>query len=468
MAFAAVLSFYFFYSLNSGITITNDGSHFALFDSLTERGTPELLTTRQFAFGDSASYDGKLYSDRNPGLALTTYVVYKPLEHIEEHFQPLVLDPKFARHYQERQLIKIPIVMLVPAAAGAILLFLMFLMAQQLGANSGSAILASLVIGYGTIILRYSTVFYSHTLAAVFLCVGLFTLFRGRRTESSNQIAAAIFFLSYAVLIEHLVIIVFIPVAIYIFLTCKSAVGNLVAIIKLAIAGLLPMFVLMTYNFVCFGDALSIAHFHHATDTSNHSLNTLLRFEGAAKAGVNLLFGATREEVGRQDLLGLFSHSPFLMLLAIYPVLLARRIVVFSMDSAVILASILLLIFGGSSIWAPYGGWDRDYRYFMVAIPLFAPFLAQCIQWLLSFSTSVVTSISKAFIGFMTVIGCVISARNQLDHVRHAAQIQYNETLVNLDAAIWNVSMIVAIIGLIFLPALALKYRLISASENAS
>ena len=52
LLFIVLGSPYVFYSMNSGITITNDGSHFALFDALVTTGSPELRHVRQFAFND--------------------------------------------------------------------------------------------------------------------------------------------------------------------------------------------------------------------------------------------------------------------------------------------------------------------------------------------------------------------------------------------------------------------------------
>ena len=171
---------YLFYSLNSGITITNDGSHFALFDSLVTTGSPELQHVRQFAFNDSAKYKGRYYSDRNPGLALATYSLYQGFRPLEGWMKPLKLDPKMARRYSEGQKSRATIVMLVPSICGSLLILAIFTLARQLGTGFYASLLTALAIVFGTIAFRYATLFYSHIFSATLLTWGLILLFSYR------------------------------------------------------------------------------------------------------------------------------------------------------------------------------------------------------------------------------------------------------------------------------------------------
>lgn len=430
-----------FYSMNSGITITNDGSHFALFDALVETGSPELPQVRQFAFGDSAEYQGRHYSDRNPGLALSTYGLYQGLRGLEGAMQRLHLDPKFAGNYSRNQRDRIPIVMLLPALSAALVFVFTFLLVRDSGVGSVPSLLAALSILLGTICLRYGTVFYSHMFAAALLVSALWAIFRYVRVGSRVYLPIGIFALSLGVLVEHLLVIVFLPVALYLLFNGSYKRMTAAEIAAIVVAGITPMFILMAYNWVCFGSVFSIAHFHHATDVANHHLGTLLRFEGTLVATGNLLFGAPEAEVGRQDLLGLFSASPFLYfsLLAIPLAILGMR--KFSKEDLVLFASIVLLILGGASVFAPYGGWDRDYRYFLAAIPLFAPSIGYVLDYLLQLAGKRFAGGLKYSAIAVFVVLVVVSIQAQVAHVRHPGQAQYPSLFINYQAALINVSL---------------------------
>lgn len=443
-AVLAIICVYLFYSINSGITITNDGSHFALFDSLVTTGSPELKQVRQFAFGDSAEYEGKYFSDRNPGLALFTYSFFQGTKVLGRWMKPLNLDPKFARNYNEGQKIRIRIVMLVPPLFGGLVFLCTFFLSREMGVGYLPALLSSLAVTLGTILVRYSTVFYSHIFATGLLVSSLLFVFSHKRTGSVNRLCIGIFLLSCAVLAEHLIIVVFLPVFAYLMMNNSEWLFRISAIVKLAMAGLLPMIVLMIYNWTCFNSPFSIAHFHHAVDTSNHELGTLLRFDHALVAANNLLFGAPKSEVGRQDLVGLFSSSPFLYFALIFPLIAGfgyRRI---TSEHCVLIASIILLILGGASVFAPYGGWDRDYRYFLAAIPLFAPFIGVVLDFLVDRGTGRIITYIKYLALIVFIALYLVSVRYQTAHIRHEGQIQYSHLLVNYEAALLNVSLFLA------------------------
>jgi hypothetical protein len=438
---------FFSYSLNSGITITNDGSHFALFDSLVTTGSPELKTVKQFAHGDSALYDGRYYSDRNPGLALFTVAFYQGARYIEPWTEPLRLDPQFNRSYNGGQRSKIGIVMLVPAFAGGLVFLLTFLLARQMGVGYLTAIASSAAVLFGTILIRYTTVFYSHALATAFLVSGLFCVFSFRNSGAQARVIGGVFLLSCAVLVEHLTVLVFLPVLAYLLYTMPREILRPTSIAGVVLAGLVPMSLLMTYNYICFDSPLSIAHFHHSHDKANHEISTLLRFDKASSAAINLLFGAPKSEVGRQDLTGLFSSSPFLYFAFFYPCLLVAGYRKPSAEHLTLFCCMVLLIVGGASVWDPYGGWDRDYRYFVVIAPLFTPFLGTVLDFLFERHSRHSVNFVKYAAILMFVGLFYVSVTHQLAHVRHAVQIQAPSILINTGPALVNVTLF---LGLLF------------------
>ncbi len=440
-ALLVVAAPYFFYALNSGITITNDGSHFALLDSLLRNGSPQLLQPRQFAFGDSALYEGRYYSDRNPGLAFLTYAVVQLLEPIATWFQPLRLDPLMGPRYDQAQRQLIPVVMLVPAFAASALLIAMTALSRNFGARLPAALLAALMLLSGTLLLRYATLFYSHIVAASLLTWSVTALIRFARGGRDCLLWFAALLFSFAVLVEHLLLVTLLPLATYLLTRSARRILAPATLLPTLLAGALPMGMLGIYNVVCFDSPFSLAHFHHSVDTANHKLGTLFNFERLGTVLGNFLFGASKAEVGKQDLTGLIVTSPFLLacLLPLFSGKLRERGV--RGEAATLAACILLVVVGAAGVFAPYGGWDRDYRYFVAILPLCAPLLALAVDTLLDLRR-------KRFGGACCVVGLALlgaawayAAHFQFGHVRHAMQAPFPTPWINLRPALVNVSL---------------------------
>ena len=110
-------------------------------------------------------------------------------------------------------------------------------------------------------------------------------------------------------------------------------------------------------------------------------------------------------------------------------------------EHCVLIVSIILLILGGASVFAPYGGWDRDYRYFLAAVPLFAPFLGAVLDFLLDNASDRRIIYVRYSILAVFVLLCAASFRFQFAHIRHEGQIQYSNLFVNYEAALVNISL---------------------------
>ncbi|MEP5567142.1 MAG: hypothetical protein ABJN62_04850 [Halioglobus sp.] len=317
----------------------------------------------------------------------------------------------------------------------------------------------------GTLLLRYSTLFYSHITASALLIWGLVLIFRFRQSSSLPAIAGGVFLLSLAVLVEHLLILVFIPTFIYLLLCCRDELFTPKYLLTTILAGVLPMSVLMLYNWICFESPFSLAHFHHSTDTANHSLSSLFQFERVREVLVNLLFGAPKEEVGRQDLTGLISSSPFLIIIAVPLIVLLKNQQWPKAETVVTTSAILLVMLGAASFHSPYGGWDRDYRYFLAVVPLCAPLLASGLTLV---TVQPVSSVAKAGKWLALIVFSYlfwVSAEFQFHHIRHASQVQYPTPWINQHAALFNVSLLWIYLAALML-LLAITVRASRFSKN--
>jgi hypothetical protein len=120
-----------------------------------------------------------------------------------------------------------------------------------------------------------------------------------------------------------------------------------------------------------------------------------------------------------------------------------------------LIACIVLVMLGGASVFAPYGGWDRDYRYFVAVMPLFAPFIGAVLDFLLDKGNGRVFSYLK-YLALALFLGLLLlSTRQQFAHIRHESQIQYTHLLINYEAALVNVSLFLVLSASVVLLLLA-------------
>ena len=168
--FVTLSSLYF--ATTSGITSSNDGSHYALTRSMVENRAFTLNQFDDYAEGnDIALVDGRLYSDRPPGTALLGTLFYTI-----GGFLPPPLTPLPSRHDAENP--RLLYVMLLPVWAGAGTVVLLFLFMRQLGLPSVAAFTAVFMLALGTTHWKYSTVLFSHTLSAFLVMLSIWLAVR--------------------------------------------------------------------------------------------------------------------------------------------------------------------------------------------------------------------------------------------------------------------------------------------------
>lgn len=446
----ALLFAVLFYALNSGITVTNDGSHFALIDSLVERGSPELLDNARFAVGDSAKFDGKIFSDRNPGLALFGYAFYRALAFLTPATLEMRLDPGMGRKMTPPEERRLRLLMLIPPLSGSLLFLALFSLLRHLRFQVATGFVVAGAFLFGTIALRYSTVLYSHAFVTLLVVTSHLLFFKFGAWGKRLHLWSGTFLLSYAVLSEHIAVLLFVPLVGYVLMARGREFLRPGLLAGFVAAGAVPMIVLAVYNQVCFESPFSIAHFHHATFAETRELNTLFVFTPTPAVLWRLLFGASKEVVGRNDLLGLVNGSPFVLLgLAVMPLAALGKVRVRT-ELYVLLAGFALVAVFAAANWSPYGGWDRDYRFFLIVVPLLSPFVALPLEWLLRDrgrgGRALFCGIAVGLFGLLVLY----SVRVQFAHIRHYPQVQFPNPLVNLSAALVNVGLIALLGAVLF------------------
>ena len=170
LIFLAVSSVYF--ATVSGITSSNDGSHYALLRALVDEGRFEIPTYAQYAEGnDLARVGDQVYSDRPPGTALLAAPLY-----IVGRALPPVGRALPSRHDAGNP--ALVYVMLLPVLAGAAAVVIFNALLVRWGVRPAVALLTSLTLAFGTIHWKYSSVLFSHAPSTLLVLLAVWIALR--------------------------------------------------------------------------------------------------------------------------------------------------------------------------------------------------------------------------------------------------------------------------------------------------
>lgn len=247
-----------YFATVSGITCSNDGSHYALTRALAEEGQFAIEGYDEYAEGnDIAVRDGKLYSDRPPGTAVVASVFYRI-----GNWLPAPLVPLESRHDPGNP--RLLYVMLIPVWAGTGTVVLLYLLLRELNLSVFSALTTSLILALGTAHWKYSSVLFSHALSALLVLSSVYLLIRmGRTSRFRWTLPLALGFLvGYSVLVEYSNGILVAAAAVYLVLAVEppASAGWLVRAILFITGGLLPAGFLAFYNSVNFGGPFTLSY----------------------------------------------------------------------------------------------------------------------------------------------------------------------------------------------------------------
>lgn len=253
-----------YFATTSGITSSNDGSHYALTRTLVENGTFALKQYDDYAEGnDIAIRDGVLYSDRPPGTALLATLFYRLGDWLPEPLAPLP-----SRHDPDNP--HLLYVMLLPVWAGAGTAVLLYLLLRRLGIGLGTALTAVIMFALGTAQWKYSTVLFSHALSAFLVVLSLsliLYLYPPVGSEMAQKPKWPHHFLlglvlGYAVLVEYSNGLLVLLLILYLLWQIRplSLKGLSYSFMPLLIGGIIPALFLGYYNLVNFGSPFTLSY----------------------------------------------------------------------------------------------------------------------------------------------------------------------------------------------------------------
>jgi hypothetical protein len=404
MLAGALLFVYFTYvACFLGIVGSNDGSHFALTKAMAEQGRYQIGDGRVYALGDVAtapgSGDPKLapqYSNKPPGTALLCvpfYWVGRLADGLLTQFPPpdtwTHRDESRLRNpfYIEAQKYGYPgrfpefraiyrgdwprqnSVNLSPALAGVACCALIYVLARQLGAGFGAALVAMLLAALGTLQWRYSTAPFAHVYSAAILLGQIYWLAtRGawRSTVGAFGWGALV---GYSGLVEYQALLTAPLVGVYWLWHAVRELGRPVWIRRLgaaALGAMIPLGYLAWYQYTCFGDPLQTTVTRSVFFDYAESPGSMLT--GTPNLALRCLFfgspsGAPEDYKGQ----GLVKTSPILLVAVVGWFFIPKGSRLLALVVALIVVSHTAVI---AQVRAPMGGATYDARYLLRVVPL--------------------------------------------------------------------------------------------------
>ncbi len=372
----ALAAFAFYLATSNGIVGSNDGSHMALVRAIVDDGTFSI--DRHFDLVqriDFAEYNGRMYSDRPPGTAFLTLPYYAALRWIGHRF---FSDPTHFIY------VAIPA---LPAVAGAANVLLVGALARLGGARAGWAFFAAGLFAVGTVQWRYGTALFSHTFSTFAVLsasyIVLRSSMRGDRLTSARGVVTGLI-VGASLMLDYLTIVL--AAGVGVFLWRGGLLGSEAPLWRrwapLALAGAVPVFLLLVYQWVCFDNAFSTSYSHHARFTWARSAGTT--FTNNVLTGWANYFLVVLENKNPGDLGG--DGGVLYPVLQTGPLLLAGFWGFFVLGrsrrrEAAFLAALIGL---GVTVTAAHktywGGGTADTRYILPWLALLAPGVAWALQ----------------------------------------------------------------------------------------
>ena len=245
-----------------GVTSSNDGSHYALVRALVDSRSFEISEYLSFTEFQDYSLNGDLrFSDRPPGTAFFAAPFYVLGRLFPE---PVFILP--SKHdLGQPALMGVGAATAVASAAAVTLLYL--LLRKYFAIRNFAAVMAVLALAFGTVMWKYGSVLYSHSVNALLVVVVLTLAIHISRTPSQHARYWLLLGLTIGatVLVEYtnFVLALFLGIFLVVFIFRNvSETDRIRAILALGMGTLISAGVLLAYNALNFGGPFELSTFN--------------------------------------------------------------------------------------------------------------------------------------------------------------------------------------------------------------
>lgn len=255
-----------YFSSTVGVMNSVDAPQYALTQALVEKHTTSIEAFSQYVWPDFASYNGHMYSDREPGFSIIAIPFYL----IAKILLPLANYPYLGQHPALTPASRLEVLtygfMSSLAALGPVLVFYI---SRKLNFSRFSSFLAGFFLGTGSLMWKYSAGFIRQPLILVML-LGLFLIYLQLKQRRKPSILLMTGFLMGLMLITDYLSIFSASVlallyAVFIFKQKKDFL--ILSIIYAIIGFIIPMSFLLLYNRISFGKFFTSSRFYYANET---------------------------------------------------------------------------------------------------------------------------------------------------------------------------------------------------------
>jgi hypothetical protein len=357
----------FYYASHFPIAASNEGSHYALVQSLAEEGS--FVTNTYFKYhmqNDFAYRDGHFYADRAPGTALVSVPFY---------YLGKLYASKIKNEYEKETRIK-NVVLFGPAIFGAGTVILLILSLRQLGISERNSWISGLLFAFASQHWKFSSHLFAHVYLSAAVVLTWYLLIKDSTGEPSTW-GRRWFYLSLGVLpyfgYESLVIWPVFLIGRYVFIKPylkHSFLKRIVTHIDSGIWFSVPILFLMVIHWICWGTPFkTFGEFQNPYHWGNTSLSTF--FNTPLFIGLYIrLFNFPHEQYDCP--IGLFALHPMLfvgLLGYVYFFRLKPR------EASIQFLLTLSLILFFAKMWDWCGGSSGDPRYLLPVLwSFFLPF----------------------------------------------------------------------------------------------
>jgi hypothetical protein len=357
LVFLIVLTAYGYFTMESD---ANANSRLALVRSIVEEHRFEIDTYQAGTLptSDKALFNNHFYSDKAIGSSLLGIPIYALILGFKTLFHSSQPDGNFI-HLLPTFVIGLFSALLSP---------LIFSFTRRVSNDPWYSLLVTGSICLGTPYFVYSTTYYGHTVAGLFLFLAFFVWFDARARSRIDPRTAILSGLSLGAAIVTEYPTVLIGVIIWLFsLYVMRKIGKLrewKSHFLFLIGGLIPLLLLMYYNYQIFNNPFTISYSHESSQDFYTIQNTGVM--GIGLPNLTILFYMTFHTT-----MGIFWQSPVLVL-AFVGWITAIKKRDFLPEGVCSFAVILvyLVVFSGYHTW--WGGLAFTPRHLIPALPFFA------------------------------------------------------------------------------------------------